>query len=112
MINDECSVYQSIDTISSTIFSVIFNLYCSHFPTRYIEIFRSTEQQMMKSLMQTTPQTSFGGRSSNNGNFSSNGNNRMHPYERNGGNNFGRGNNNMRGRNQNMRNDFRRGKLL
>lgn len=83
----------------------------SRFISRYIEIFRSTEQQMMRSLMQSTNRNSFGGRSSNNGNFSSNGNNRMHPYERNGNNNFGRGNgNNMRGRNQNMRNDFRRGK--
>lgn len=48
-----------------------------------------------------------GGRGAmNNGNFHSNGNNRMHPYDRNG-----RGNN-ARGRNQNMRNDFRRGEQM
>ncbi|XP_055300954.1 heterogeneous nuclear ribonucleoprotein F-like [Sitodiplosis mosellana] len=75
---------------------------------RYIEIFRSTEQQMIRSVMQTNPnRNNGGGRNSNSGNFQSNGNNRMHPYDRNGGNNFGRGNN-MRGRNQNNRNDFRR----
>lgn len=81
------------------------------FSPRYIEIFRSTEQLMVKSVMQSNSNRSFGGgggRNSNNGNFQSNGNNRMHPYDRNGGNNSGRGNN-MRGRNQNMRNDFRRG---
>lgn len=71
---------------------------------RYIEIFRSTEQQMMKSIMQDS-RNSYGGRgASNNGNFNSNGNNRMHPYDRNG-----RGNSVRGGRNQNMRNDFRRG---
>lgn len=85
------------------------------FIRRYIEIFRSTEQQMMKSIMQNS-RNSFGGGGGgggsngggrgamNNGNFHSNGNNRMHPYDRNG-----RGND-VRGRNQNMRNDFRRGK--
>lgn len=60
----------------------------------------------MKSVMQSS--SNRGGRNSNNGNFQSNGNNRMHPYDRNGGNNSGRGNN-MRGRNPNMRNDFRGG---
>lgn len=84
---------------------IISNFVCFHF--RYIEIFRSTEQQMMKSLM-TSSRDNFGSRNSNNGNGNSN---RMHPYERNGGNNFNRGNNNMRGRNQNMRNDFRRGNI-
>lgn len=84
---------------------IVFNFVCFH--SRYIEIFRSTEQQMMKSLM-TSSRDNCGGRSSNNGNGN---NNRMHPYERNGGNNFSRGNNNMRGRNQNMRNDFRRGNI-
>lgn len=64
---------------------------------------------MMRSMIQTNQSRgNFGGRNSNNGNFQSNGNNRMHPYDRNGGSNFGRGNN-MRGRNQNNRNDFRRG---
>lgn len=77
---------------------------------RYIEIFRSTEQQLMSSLQQTMGRNNIGGRNSNNGNFQSNGNNRMHPYERNNGNNFGRGNN-MRGRQQNMRNDFRKGTM-
>lgn len=83
-----------------------------HFILRYIEIFRSTEQQMMKSIMQNS-RNSYGGGGGggggrgpmNNGNFNSNGNNRMHPYDRNG-----RGNN-SRGRNQTMRNDFRRGRL-
>lgn len=51
----------------------------------------------------------FAGRNSNFSNFQSNGNNRMHPYNRNGGNNFGAAGNAMRGRNQNMRNDFRKG---
>lgn len=61
---------------------------------------------MMKSVMQNGADRKFGGRNS----FQSNGNNRMHPYDRNGSNStFGRGNN-MRGRNQNMRNDFRKGK--
>lgn len=106
----KCLFYQSVASIckqapvKQTNFVFFFSL---HF--RYIEIFRSTEQQMMRSLMQNSPRNNFGGRNSNNGNSSSNGNNRMHPYERNGNNNFGRGNN-MRGRNQNMRNDFRRGK--
>lgn len=68
---------------------------------------------MMRSIVQSTPShNNFGSRNSNTSKFqSNNGNNRMHPYDRDGGNKFGRGNqgNTMRGRNQNIRNDFRRG---
>lgn len=62
----------------------------------------------MSSIMQmSTPRNNFGG-GRNANNPKPNGNNRMHPYDRNGSNNFGRGNQ-MRNRNQNMRNDFRKG---
>lgn len=94
--NNRQFIYKTIDSV--------------YFPFRYIEIFRSTEQQMISSVLQaSSSRNNFGGRNSNYSNFQSNGNNRMHPYNRNGGNNFGGGGNNMRGRNQNMRNDFRKG---